>query len=224
MSFDSVFNGDPTTPNVSASGDASLGIDLNSGQLYFRSPLGPNAGWQPTVDGGGGGVTSIIAGSGISVDQPTGDVTISADGGGTVSSVFGRTGSVVGEATDYTGIPNLSLSTADYSKLAFNSSNGSFILEDNAFSGFSTDGAGALGITAGVGWSLLGSGTINVSASTSVSLTAPQVAIPNSGSPTSAGTAGITGQIIWDASNIYVCTHGGAAGHATWKAAALSAV
>lgn len=43
-------------------------------------------------------------------------------------------------------------------------------------------------------------------------------------SPTSAATAGVTGQIAWDASKIYVCTAGGIAGAATWKAAALSAV
>ena len=39
--------------------------------------------WQPgTVAGGTAGVTSIIAGTGISVDQATGDVTITATGGG----------------------------------------------------------------------------------------------------------------------------------------------
>ena len=46
MSFDSVFNGDPTTLRVSASGDAAFGINLASGQLYFRSPLSNKAGWQ----------------------------------------------------------------------------------------------------------------------------------------------------------------------------------
>ena len=40
--------------------------------------------------GGGGGVTSIIAGTGISVDQATGDVTVSATGGG---GTFPYTGS-----------------------------------------------------------------------------------------------------------------------------------
>lgn len=57
MAFDSVFNGDPTTPNVSASGDAAFGIDLNSGKLYFRSPLGTLAGWQLCA-GSTGSVTS----------------------------------------------------------------------------------------------------------------------------------------------------------------------
>ena len=54
--------------------------------------------WQPgTVSGGGGGVTSIIAGDGISVDQATGDVTVTATGGGgggAVDSVNGETGVV----------------------------------------------------------------------------------------------------------------------------------
>jgi hypothetical protein len=58
MSLDAVFNGNPTTPNVNASGDASLGIDVSTGQLYFRSPLTPVAGWQPVAGGSGGSVTS----------------------------------------------------------------------------------------------------------------------------------------------------------------------
>jgi hypothetical protein len=41
-------------------------------------------------------------------------------------------------------------------------------------------------------------------------------------SPTSAGTAGVTGQIAWDTSYIYICTAGGAAGSATWKKASLA--
>jgi hypothetical protein len=35
------------------------------------------------MNGGGGGVTSIIAGDNITIDQPTGNVTISSTGGGT---------------------------------------------------------------------------------------------------------------------------------------------
>lgn len=57
---------------------------------------------------------------------------------------------------------------------------------------------------------------------TSKTFTVP-IVIPTA-SPTSAGTAGVTGQLGWDGSNFYVCTAGGAAGHATWKAAALSSV
>jgi hypothetical protein len=224
MSFDSVFNGDPTTPNVSASGDASFGIDLNSGQLYFRSPLGPIPGWQP-IAGGGGGVTSIIAGSGISVDQSTGDVTVSAiGGGGSVSSVFSRSGDVVAEADDYSAVPNLHLGDGGNGEVLFNTSSGAIIVQDNAFSGIVTDGAGSLGIAAGLGQTLLGPGTVNIQTSALVQFSSPAVAIQTPGSPTSSSTAGVTGQIIWDTNNIYVCTQGGIAGSATWKAAALSSV
>ena len=47
--------------------------------------------WVPadqTGGGGGGGVTSIIAGAGISVDQATGDVTVTATGGGGSSTII----------------------------------------------------------------------------------------------------------------------------------------
>jgi hypothetical protein len=47
--------------------------------------------------------------------------------------------------------------------------------------------------------------------------------VANSETPTSVTTAGITGQIVWDANNVYVCTSGGSAGSATWKKAALTA-
>jgi len=43
-------------------------------------------------------------------------------------------------------------------------------------------------------------------------------------SPRSASTAGVTGQIAWDGSNFYVCTAGGVAGSAVWKATALSPI
>ena len=58
MSFDSVFHGAPTSNNGQAvpSGIASLGIDVVSGQLYFRTPA--VAGWQPTAGGSGGASTS----------------------------------------------------------------------------------------------------------------------------------------------------------------------
>jgi len=40
--------------------------------------------------------------------------------------------------------------------------------------------------------------------------------------PSSAATAGVTGQIAWDSGFIYVCTAGGAATYATWRKAALT--
>jgi hypothetical protein len=57
MGFDSVFNGDPTTPNVTSSGNATLGIDLASGQLYYKDSA--SAGWSQ-IGGGGGGTSSDI--------------------------------------------------------------------------------------------------------------------------------------------------------------------
>jgi hypothetical protein len=41
-------------------------------------------------------------------------------------------------------------------------------------------------------------------------------------SPTSAGTGGATGQLVFDGSNLYVCTAGGPSGSATWKKTALT--
>ena len=60
-------------------------------------------------------------------------------------------------------------------------------------------------------------------------LTAPTLVESATLSPTSAGTAGTTGQIAWNttsgtAGNIFVCTTGGAAGSAIWMAAALTKV
>lgn len=55
-------------------------ILVNRGGVDYQAEIGPLMGGGS--GGGGGGVTSIIAGSGISVDQTTGDVTITATGGG----------------------------------------------------------------------------------------------------------------------------------------------
>lgn len=51
----------------------------------------------------------------------------------------------------------------------------------------------------------------------------PAIVIPNPQSPTSGATQGVTGQIAWDATNLYVCTAGGSAGAATWKKLVLQA-
>jgi len=40
--------------------------------------------------------------------------------------------------------------------------------------------------------------------------------------PASSTAAGVTGQIAWDSSYVYVCTAGGTSGNATWKRAAIS--
>ena len=45
------------------------------------------------------------------------------------------------------------------------------------------------------------------------------------GTPTSAGTAGVAGELQWDATYIYICTVTGTAGNATWeRTAALTPV
>jgi len=85
-------------------------IDKNGEEVVGTYDAGKNA-WSFTrlsEEGGGGGggvagVSSIIAGTGISVNQSTGDVTISATGsGGTgaVSSVNDKTGDVVLATSD----------------------------------------------------------------------------------------------------------------------------
>lgn len=55
MSFDSVFNGAPTSNDGQAvpSGIATLGIDISVGQLYYKTPS--KAGWQEVAGGGGSG-------------------------------------------------------------------------------------------------------------------------------------------------------------------------
>lgn len=42
------------------------------------------------------------------------------------------------------------------------------------------------------------------------------------GTASSASTPGVAGQVMYDASFIYICTTGGLAGHATWKKATLA--
>ncbi len=63
--------------------------------------------------GGGGGVTSILAGTGISVDQPTGAVTVTATGG---------SGSVVQGVVDPVAPP----SNPSQSVIYFNTATGVF--------------------------------------------------------------------------------------------------
>ena len=66
MAVDSVFNGDPTTPNVSASGEAAFGIDLATGQLYYRNPQDQSvAGWRECAGSSGGAPINSPAFTGI---------------------------------------------------------------------------------------------------------------------------------------------------------------
>lgn len=58
MSFDSIFRGDPRNTNVNASGTAENGIDIISGQTYYKAPGAPRPGWIPTAGSGGGGTSA----------------------------------------------------------------------------------------------------------------------------------------------------------------------
>lgn len=84
----------------------------------------PSAGSLGSSGGGGGGVTSIIAGAGISINQPTGAVTITntGGGGGGVTSIAGTTNQVVSSAS--TGAVVLSLPSVIQGVSSFNSSDG----------------------------------------------------------------------------------------------------
>jgi hypothetical protein len=57
---------------------------------------------------------------------------------------------------------------------------------------------------------------------TAVSFTGTSILIPTA-SPTSAASAGSTGQLCYDGTNLYICTAGGIATAATWKKVALTA-
>lgn len=74
---------------------------FNDREFDLLKKLVNNTGLIVDGGGGGGGVTSIIAGTGISVNQSTGAVTITNTGSGAVSSVFARSGDVVALAADY---------------------------------------------------------------------------------------------------------------------------
>jgi hypothetical protein len=79
------------------------GLDTYSGSSHMKViPTGltfPDATTQTTAyTGGAGGVTSVIAGTGISVDSSTGDVTVTnslSSSGGTISGALVVTGSVL---------------------------------------------------------------------------------------------------------------------------------
>jgi lysophospholipase L1-like esterase len=86
----------------------------------------------------------------------------------------------------------------------------------------------SLQTTDGVGNLTSSQATANSSGSITLpsgqTLTTPIIVESATLSPTSSGTAGVTGQIAWDSGKIYVCTAGGGVGAATWKAATLTGV
>jgi hypothetical protein len=91
---------------------------------------------------------------------------------------------------------------------------------------FSADGS----FTQSVPYVFPTTGTFDLSSLTPLAGTNPPMQVGPKGdsgvtgplTPSSASTAGITGQVAWDSSYIYVCISGGVAGAATWKKAPLS--
>ena len=94
MSFDSVFNGDPTTPGVSASGKASLGVNLATGQLYVKDDS--VAGWQKNA----GGIGEVA-----SVNGKTGTVELTSTDIPNESTVSGSTVTDVLDTLEASSLP-----------------------------------------------------------------------------------------------------------------------
>lgn len=81
---------DPSTGHITAIAfSGSFNGNLTGTSSYATQAL--TASYALSSPGGGGGVTSIIAGTGISVDQSTGDVTITNTGGGGGGLTFQQT-------------------------------------------------------------------------------------------------------------------------------------
>lgn len=84
---------------VETNGDTTVGVKVSGSEVTYCAPTG---------GGGVAGVTSIIAGSNVSVDQSTGNVTISSTAGGT-GTVTEVTGSPQIGVVNGTTAPQLSL-------------------------------------------------------------------------------------------------------------------
>lgn len=119
---------------------------------------------------------------------------ISTGGGGTVTSVFGRTGAVVGEANDYNDVPDLNFGDGK-SSLFLTTANGEITLEDGIGSEVDLDGfgdvsiignGGQVSINDGAGGDsilLNGSGTTNIVASQQINLSAQNISCAGPFSP-----------------------------------------
>jgi hypothetical protein len=94
--------------------------------------------------------------------------------------------------------------------LGWSSTTGAASTADTAFSRIS---AGVIGVGTGAQGSTAGQLDL-----TTILFTA------SASAPTSAGTAGTAGQIIYNGALLYLCTVTGAAGSATWNKFTLSAV
>jgi hypothetical protein len=157
-------------------------------------------------------VTSIVAGSGISVSAATGAVTVTATASGNANTIVN-------------GTSNVSISSA----------NGPVRIYANAFTGASayfddgTSSGGNINFTPGSGGymnlnlvKILGgqvTGVTSLDASAKITAVGTSQTAPFNGTPaTKTGTStGTIGDISWDANYIYVCTAAN-----TWKRVALS--
>jgi hypothetical protein len=81
MSFDSVFNGDPTQLGVVASGKASNGIDVATGQVYYKDDA--VGGWQKIAGGSGGSTSDDVTNESTVPGATVTDALNSLGGGGT---------------------------------------------------------------------------------------------------------------------------------------------
>lgn len=150
-----------------------------------------------TIGGGGGAVDSIVAGDGVTVSSATGNVTVSAKIGGNNADNF------IAEFTADDAINS--------SKIAVSGTT-------------SSDPTGSTLTYANYAFGELNNPAIALFLKNSMIRMEPQVA-----APTSLGTGGFAGQVVlfYDgtaADGLYVCISAGAAGSATWKKSALTAV
>ena len=80
----------PTTTDLEL---GELGLNTHDGKLYAKKDDGSESIVELSGGGSSAGVSSIIAGAGIAVDQSTGDVTITNTGGGgdgtTTADIYG---------------------------------------------------------------------------------------------------------------------------------------
>lgn len=245
--FDSIFHGTPSSiggQSVS-SGRASLGVDVNSGTLYFRTP--ENGGWEQ-CSGIGGSVSSVFGRTGAVVASIADYQSLLLTGPAALTAPFNVTDSLGSSIIGTAGSPNFFAiqCTAGFFEgnssgvgglLTFNLSRAvaggivDFCLQNLSGNAavYSTQAApGTIVIEGGTAVNLIGngSGTAVLNAqnfTVSVPVVAPTIVESQTLSPTSGATAGVTGQFAWDTTNLYVCTSGGSAGAATWKKVALSA-
>lgn len=187
-------------PTLSLTHSGSTGVAaLSCNALTYT--FSPSAGGNTTFNLANGGSTAALKSTGaISVTTAgTGSLQLSGAGFGILFQQNG-TNAVIMNGSNFSGIPTFVYGWS------------SSTTPTSIDTGLSRLAAGSIAV---------GNGT---SGNTSGTLIAGTLIEGTTLSPTSAATAGATGQIAWDSGKVYVCTAGGIAGAATWKAVVLSAV